>query len=134
MAAVAGATIPAAASGDGMSRPAPQRFGVRLVDVPVAEANNPRALRYINAYLPPGTAIHRRILILIEESHTAHFTVYPGAAQTAHGFFVGDNGATRSELTTWINVRHPSITIRPDGSATGAIMISEPRTATRGER
>ena len=134
LATVAGAAIPAtAASGDSMSRPAPQRFGVRLVDVPVAEANNPRALRYIIDYLPPGAVIHRRILILNEESHTAHFTVYPDAAQIAHGFFVGDNGATRSELTTWIAVRHPSITIGPDSSATDMITISEPRTATKGE-
>ena len=134
LAAVTGATVPAtAAFADSMSGPAPQRFGVRLVDVPVAEANNPRALRYIIDYLPPGTLIHRRILILNEESHTAHFSVYPDAAQITHGFFVGDNGAARSELTTWITVQRPSVTLGPGSSATDMITISEPRTATRGE-
>jgi hypothetical protein len=116
-----------------MPRAASDRFGVRLVDVPVSEANNPRALRYIIDYLPPGTVIHRRILILNEESHTAHFTVYPDAAQIARGFFVGDNGATPSELTTWITVQHPSVTLGPGSSATDVVTISEPRTATRGE-
>jgi hypothetical protein len=133
LAAVAGAAVPAAVYADSISRPAPQRFGVRLVDVPVSEANNPRALRYIIDYLPPGTVIRRRILILNQEPHTAHFTVYPDAAQITHGFFVGDNGATRSELTTWITVQHPSVTLGPGSSATDMITISEPRTATRGE-
>src|ERR1700750_2762653 len=46
-------------------------FGVRLVDVPVSEADNPRALHYIIDYLPVGTVIHRRILILNREKQTA---------------------------------------------------------------
>jgi len=44
----AGTLSPAAVAA--AHRPAgrvPQRFGVRLVDVPVDEAHNPRALRYI---------------------------------------------------------------------------------------
>jgi hypothetical protein len=134
LAAVAGTAVPATAvSADSVSGPAAQRFGVRLVDVPIAEANNPRALRYIIDYLPPGTVIHRRILIMNEESQTAHFTVYPDAAQITHGFFVGDNGATRSELTTWIIVQHPLVTLGPGSSATDMVTISEPRVATRGE-
>jgi len=133
LAAVAGTAIPAAAAADSVSRPAAQRFGVRLVDVPIAEANNPRALRYIVDYLPPGTVIHRRIYILNEESQPAHFTVYPDAAQITHGFFVGDNGATRSELTTWITVQRPSVTLGPGSSMTDLVTISEPRIATRGE-
>jgi hypothetical protein len=134
LAAVAGATSPVtAASAATLTGPAPQRFGVRLVDIPISEADNPRALRYIIDYLPPGTVIHRRILILNEESHTAHFSVYSDAAQIIHGFFIGDNGATPSELTSWITVQHPSITLGPDSSSMDMVTISEPRTATRGE-
>jgi hypothetical protein len=134
LAAAAGALTPAAAAQAAAAPgPAAQRFGVRLVDVPVAEAGNPRALRYIIDYLPPGTVIRRRILILNEEPHTARFTVYPDAAQITDGYFVGGMGETRSELTGWIGVQHATLTLGPGASATDLVTIAEPRTATRGE-
>ncbi len=113
--------------------PAPQRFGARLVDVPVSAANNPRALRYIIDYLPTGTVIHRRILVMNQEARTAHFTVYPDAARISHGSFTGDNGATRSELTGWISVQYPALTLRPHASSMDMITIKVPPGATRGE-
>jgi len=132
----AGTMIPAASAFAGeppASRPGMQRFGVRLVDVPVSAAHNPRALRYIIDYLAPGQAIHRRILILNEESRTAHFTVYPDAARIGHGLFTGDAGETRSELTRWITLKHGSLTLRPHTSALDMVTIRVPRAATRGE-
>ena len=81
----AGILSPAAsavASTQLLAAPQPQGFGVRLVDVPVSEADNPRALRYIIDYLPTGTIIHRRILIENQETRPARFTVYPDAADT----------------------------------------------------
>ena len=87
LALAAGTLVPAAGAAAGaVPSPAPQRFGVRLVDVPVAEAHNPRAYRYIIDYLPAGTTIHRRIMVLNEESRPARFTVYPDAAQISHGY------------------------------------------------
>ena len=50
LALTAGAVSPAVAAtaaGHRQSGSPPQRFGVRLVDVPVSAAKNPRALRYI---------------------------------------------------------------------------------------
>jgi len=113
--------------------PAPQRFGVRLVDVPVDEASNPRALRYIIDYLPTGTIIHRRVLILNQEARTAHFTVYSDAAHISNGSFSGDSGKTRSELTDWIGVQHRTLTLRPHASAMDMVTIKIPPGATRGE-
>ena len=56
LALAAGTLIPAASAMAGANpvKPSPQRFGVRLVDVPVSEAHNPRGLRYIIDYLAPG--------------------------------------------------------------------------------
>jgi hypothetical protein len=108
-------------------------FGVRLVDVPASEADDPRALRYIIDYLPVGTVIHRRILILNQEVRTARFSVYPDAARITGGEFIGYAGATRNALTTWISVQHPTVTLPPGASATDMITIRVPRDATRGE-
>jgi hypothetical protein len=114
--------------------PGPQgTFGVRLVDVPVSEADNPRALRYIIDYLPVSTVIHRRILILNQEPRTVRFSVYPDAAHISGGLFVGDAGATRNELTTWISVQHATVTLAPGASVMDMITIKVPKGATRGE-
>ena len=49
LALAAGTLVPAASAvaGANPAKPSPQRFGVRLVDIPVSEAHNPRALEYI---------------------------------------------------------------------------------------
>ena len=111
----------------------PQEFGVRLADVPVSEADDPRAYRYIVDYLPTGTVVHRRILILNDESRTARFSVYPDAAHIGGGLFVGDSGATRSELTTWISVQHAAVILAPGASVMDMVTIKVPQGATRGE-
>jgi len=110
-----------------------QEFGARLVDVPVSEANNPRGLRYIIDYLPTGTTVHRRILVQNDEKRTAHFTVYPDAAHISDELFTGDAGGTRSELTGWISVQHPDVTLGPGASVMDMVTIGVPAGATRGE-
>lgn len=135
LAAVAWTLVPATALA-AVSRPStpqPQRFGVRLVDVPVSEAHNPRGLRYIIDFLHPGQVIHRRIFVLNQESQAGRFTVYPDAAKITRGFFVGDAGHTRSELTTWIRVRRPKLRLGAGKSALDMVTIHVPKVATRGE-
>jgi hypothetical protein len=111
----------------------PGSFGVRLVDVPVSEAGNPRALRYIIDYLATGTVIHRRILVANDESRTARFTVYADAAFISGGQFAGYAGATRNELTNWVSVQHPTVTLAAGTSVMDMITIRVPPGATRGE-
>jgi hypothetical protein len=108
-------------------------FGVRLVDVPVDEAHNPRALRYIIDFLPTGSVIRRRIMIINDEPRTARFAVYPGAAVITGGMFIGLAGHARNELTGWITVQHPSVTLGPGQSALDLVTIRVPAGATRAE-
>jgi hypothetical protein len=113
--------------------PAGDSFGVQLVDIPVSEAGDPRALAYIIDYLPVGTVIHRRIKITNEEQKTAHFAVYADAAQIANGTFTGETGATPNELTGWISLQHPAVTLRAGASVTDLVTIKVPQVATGGE-
>ena len=108
-------------------------LGVRLVDVPVDEANNPRAYQYIIDFLPTGSVIHRRIMVINEEHQTATFTVYPDAARISGGMFIGEAGRTSNELTGWITVQHPSVTLGPERSTMDLVTIRVPPGATRGE-
>jgi hypothetical protein len=124
----------AATSSSPSGAPGPRgSFGVRLVDVPVSEEGNPRALRYIIDYLPTGTVIHRRILVVNEEAQTARFTVYPDAAFITGGQFVGYAGGARNELTNWVSVQHPTVTLAAGASVMDTITIRVPQGATRGE-
>jgi hypothetical protein len=137
LAVMAGTTAPAAVAATAATTqpkagPA-QRFGTRLVDVPVSGANNPRALRYIIDYLPAGTTIHRRILVKNNETRTVRFTAYADAAQISHDEFTGDAGATRSELTSWTSVQHRVLVLAPGASEMDLVTIKVPRGATRGE-
>jgi hypothetical protein len=135
LAVMAGTVTPAAVAVAAMkpqTKPG-QGFGVRLVDVPVVEANDPRGLRYIVDDLPTGTSIHRRIMVMNFEKRTGHFTVYPDAAQIGHELFIGAAGDTRSELTSWISVQHPVVTVRPGASVLDMVTIKVPPGATRGE-
>jgi hypothetical protein len=132
LALAAGSVAPAASASAGPA-PATGSFGVRLYDVPDADAHNPRGLRYITDYVHPGSVISRRILAINQEARTSRFTVYPDAAKIIKGSFVGDSGQTRSELTTWIRVQHKVLVLRPGQSALDRITIRVPRVATRGE-
>jgi hypothetical protein len=113
--------------------PTGQEFGVRLYDVPISDAHNPRGLRYIIDFLHPNTIIHRRILILNQEMHASSFTIYPDAAQITHGMFIGDAGQTRNELTGWIAIQHRTVMLAPYASTLDLVTIHVPREATRGE-
>ena len=115
------------------SGPSSQRFGVRLVDVPVSDAHNPRGLRYIIDFLHPGMVIRRRIMVISQESQAAHFTVYPDAAGIKKGYFIGAAGKTRSELTKWIKVAHSKVNLGPEKSVMDLVTIRVPKIATRGE-
>lgn len=133
--AAAGIVIPAAASAPlAQAAVVTQHLGLRLMGVPASQAHNPRALRYIVDYLPPGAVIHRRILIGNQGPATERATVYPDAARIRNGSFVGDAGQTRSELTSWITLRRHAYNLRRGASVPDMVTIRVPRRASRGER
>jgi len=77
--------------------------------------------------------IHRRILVMSEESKKVHLTVYPDAAVIKKGYFIGGAGHTRSELTNWIKLAHSQVNLRPGKSEMDLVTIKVPKVATRGE-
>src|SRR5690348_14077204 len=106
------------------------QFSVRL-GVPLDEAQDPRAHRYIVDCLPAGSVANHTIMIVNDEPRTAHFTVYPAAAQITGGAFIGAAGRAGNELTGWISTR--SLTLAAGQSAVDLITIRVPPNATRGE-
>ena len=130
--AAAALTTALAGSAQAVSRPPPAVFGMRLVDIPVQEAENPRAYRYIIDHLNPGTTIHRRVQIANLTPSAARITVYQDAASIRGGAFIGDVGQTPSYLTTWITMSRHSVSLAPHARAMVTVTIQVPPTASPG--
>lgn len=79
-------------------------IGIRLVDVPVARADDPRALAYIIDHVAPGDVIERRVEVSNGTKSSARISVYAAAADIADGDFIGAEGRTQNELSSWTSV------------------------------
>jgi hypothetical protein len=130
--AAAALTPALAGSAQAVSKPPSAVFGIRLADMPLDEADNPRAYRYIIDHLNPGTTIHRRVQVANLTPLAARITLYPDAAIIRDGSFIGDVGQTRSYLTTWITMSRHSVSLAPHARAMVTVTIQVPRTASPG--
>jgi hypothetical protein len=128
-------TIVVAAPANASARtPAAGSIGLRLLDVPVTAANDPRSQIYIVDHLAPGTIIHRRIEVSNTTGSTVHIVLYAASATIEHGSFLGAAGHTPNDLSTWTSVYPGSTDIVADGRATALVTISVPSGATTGEQ
>jgi hypothetical protein len=109
-------------------------IGVRLLDVPVDEADNPRARVYIIDDLRPATTIHRRIEVSNTTDSPLRVVLYPDAASIAHGSFVGAAGRTPNDLTTWTTVSRTTLDIPAGAVDIDTVTIKVPQDAAPGER
>jgi hypothetical protein len=109
-------------------------IGVQLLEVPLAEAEDPRARLYIIDHLHPGTTIHRRIEISNTTASSLHIVAYPAAAAISQGAFVGAAAHTANELSTWTSVLPGSSEVPSGGHAIVTVRIAVPRDAPPGEQ
>ena len=124
----------AASSHQALGPAASGAIGLRLVDVPVAEANDPRALLYVVDHLAPGTVIQRRIEVSNTTPSTAHVLLYASAATIANGSFIGADGHTPNDLSTWTSVSPGTTDVPPGGREIATVTINLPIDAAPGER
>ncbi|WP_211754584.1 hypothetical protein [Nocardioides gansuensis] len=108
--------------------------GIRLVDAPVAARDNPRARVYIIDHVAPGTVIGRRIEVSNDTGGNARVAVYAAAADLVDGSFVGLEADTPNELSTWMGVSRPELTLAAGEKANVAVEIDVPADAAPGEQ
>lgn len=128
------ALLPVALSGPAPATAAPPTaggIGIRLVDIPRDAAGDPRARAYIVDHLTPGTTIHRRIEVNNSTSVAQHVTLYAGGAAIVGDAFVPGGP---DELSSWIRVAPPGLTLAPGAKQLATVTVSVPRTASAGER
>lgn len=133
LAAAAGATAPAAGPA-GAAAVQAGSVGIRLLDVPVDAANDPRAKQYIVDNLVPGTTIERRVEISNTTTAPLRVRVYPDAATITGGAFIGGAGHERNDLTTWTSLSAASLVIPAHAVTRDTVTIAIPEDAAPGER
>ena len=109
-------------------------IGLRLLDQPADTRADPRARLYIVDHLAPGTVIERRIEVSNTTASTLHAVLYPAAAGIANATFVGAEGHTPNDLSTWMSVTPGSVDIPSGGTAIAMVTISVPQDAAPGEQ
>ena len=127
--ATSGASAPTTAADNGS-----HAIGIRLMDAPVSEQNDPRAHSYIIDHLPPGMTIKRRIEVSNTTALAAHISVYSAGATINKGLFIGSDAGQADELSRWTTVDKGSIDLRPGTMTTAAVTIAVPKNAAPGER
>ncbi|TFD75308.1 hypothetical protein [Cryobacterium psychrophilum] len=108
-------------------------IGIRLVDIPTATQNDPRARSYIIDRLSPGMTIERRVEVQNNTDSSQLVRVYVGAAGIQGGSFVGEDGAAENELTSWSSVAQPQLQMAAGESTDVRITIDVPPDAAENE-
>lgn len=114
--------------------PAAGGIGLRLLDAPVSARDDPRARVYIVDHLPPGEVIERRIEVSNTTDAPADITLYAAAASIGDGEFIGAEGNTANDLSSWTSVDPGTVEVPADGTVTATVTIAVPPDAAPGEQ
>jgi hypothetical protein len=125
--AALGATAPAEAVEEG-------GLGIRLTDVPPADSADPRAQIYVTSHVAPGSVVIRNLEVSNTTGDSLPVELFASAAQIVGNSFVGHEGRTENELSSWISVSPETAQLQPGGTAAGVIRITVPAAAATGER
>lgn len=109
-------------------------IGIRLLDVPVAAQDDPRAQSYIIDHLNPGTTIERRVAVVNTTDSAQAVRVYPGAGTLEEGSFTFESEDVKTELTTWTSVSDSELKLGPGEQAEVMVTIDVPADAPEAEQ
>jgi hypothetical protein len=109
-------------------------IGLRVLEVPVTADGDPRAQLYIVDHLAPGAVIHRRIEVSNTTPSAVHIVLYAAAATIENGSFLGADGHTPNDLSTWTSVEPGALDIGAGENVTATVALAVPADAAPGEQ
>ena len=109
-------------------------IGLRLLEVPVAAKDDPRARIYIVDHLAPGEVITRQVEVSNSARSPHGVALYVGAATVEDGVFAGAEGSTANDLSRWSSVTPSMIDLDAGETRTAVVTISVPDDAAPGEQ
>lgn len=111
-----------------------QGVGIMLLDVPADAQTDPRARSYIVDHVAPGAKVERRVRVKNSTDEQQSVHIYPSAARVTGESFLGEEGATANELTTWMSSEKDYVDLAPGEAADVLITIDVPEAAPEGEQ
>lgn len=112
----------------------PGGIGIRLLEAPANNRDDPRARVYIVDHLNPGTTITRRLEVSNTTGRPATVRLYASAASLENGQFTGAAGEVTNDLTTWTTIAPSQVAVDPGSSAQATATIEVPSDAPPGEQ
>jgi hypothetical protein len=109
-------------------------IGIRLLDAPVAEVNDPRARLYIVDHVAPGAVIERHVEVSNSTPSGLRVALYAAGATIESGSFIGADGRTANALSSWTAVSPATPTIAAGGTANATVSIAVPANVPAGEQ
>ncbi|MBX4171652.1 DUF916 domain-containing protein [Rhodococcus sp. DMU2021] len=109
-------------------------IGIRLLEAPANNRDDPRARVYIVDHLAPGATITRRLEVSNTTDRQADIRLYASAASIEQGRFTGAAGTVANELTTWTTIAPSQVAVPPESTAEVTATIAVPRDAPPGEQ
>ncbi|MDQ1723171.1 MAG: hypothetical protein QOG52_199 [Frankiaceae bacterium] len=102
--------------------------------MPTVAAGDPRARLYIVDELAPGAAIQRRLEITNASRNDVHVEIFAAAAAIVDGSFVGADGRTANDLSSWTTASPAARDIPANGRAQATVSLAVPEDAPLGEQ
>ncbi|WP_291057534.1 hypothetical protein [Herbiconiux sp.] len=130
LALIGGGAAPASAGTD----PGEASIGIRLVDVPEATLDDPRARNYIVDNVVPGSTIQRRVEVSNEGGTAQTVTMYATSARIVDGEFTGDAEGSENELSSWTALSSQTLELEGGESSNVTVTIAVPADAAEGEQ
>ncbi len=109
-------------------------IGIRLAEVDAASANDPRARLYILDRIAPGSTLERTVAISNISQMGHSVSVYVSGAKITNGEFIGSDGATPNELSSWVSLSHSALQLSANSETKVTVSIKVPSDASAGER
>jgi hypothetical protein len=131
---VGSARVAAAGSHPSVAQQPAGSIGIRLLEAPSGAADDPRAQVHIVDHLSPGTVIRRHISVSSSAAAPVHAILYPAAAAITGGSFVGAEGDTANDLSSWTTVSPNQVDVPPGGEVEATVTIAVPSDAAPGEQ
>jgi hypothetical protein len=131
------AFVPGAGRALGQSpppQPVDPGIGIRLLEAPESRRDDPRARRYIIDHVNPGTSFSRNFEVTNGTDRDVVVNLYAAAATLKDGEFVPASGHTANELSGWMRIDPPTLSIAKGGRAQAKIIVAVPGDAANGER
>lgn len=117
-----------------VAQPVEGSVTVRLLEAPADRRDDPRAQIYVVDHLNPGDRIDRRFEVSNGSDRDLTLDLYAGAAEVVDGDFVALDDRAENELTSWVTIDPPEVTLAGGESAEASLRIEVPPDAADGER